>query len=174
MNIRIALPEEYLSVRAFYHTLIDEMRGSPFLPGWEKELHPSDDMLMRALSEGNLFVCTLDGAVIGAMILNHESGQGYEEASWPSRATEEQATVLHVIAVGTKHQGSGVSSALLSYAIEYARACGQKALRLDVMAGNTPAERLYDKFGFRCVHTRASVYGTAGLITAKLLELPLC
>ena len=112
--------------------------------------------------------------MLAAALLLSTAACGSKEPAAQAPETEAQATVLHVIAVGTKHQGSGVSGALLSYAIEYTRKQGQKALRLDVMVGNTPAERLYDKFGFRCVHTRASVYGTAGLITARLLELPLC
>ena len=173
MQISIAQVSDFDPVRSFYHKLIDEMRGSPYLPGWEKEKHPSNGLIATSIELGEMFICESEGPIVGAMILNHEVGQGYDEAKWLVDAPENEVTVLHVIAVSPSMQGKGIADTLMQYAIDYARRHGQKSLRLDVMKGNTPAEKLYDRYGFSCVLERRSLYGNAGIITARLLELVL-
>lgn len=192
MRIRMALPEEYASVRAFYHDLIDRMRGSEGFPGWEKEIHPSDAVLRAALNARTMYLGELargeertgSGTVhfvgraapspewetVAAMVLNHERGQGYEEAVWQTDAPDTEVYVLHILAVRPDLQGRGIAARMLEGARSIAAERGMKAIRLDVMQGNTPAERLYERHGFVCVHTRTSVYFTAGEITARLME----
>ena len=173
MQIYMAQASDFDRILSFYHRLIDEMWGSPYLPGWEKEKHPSNDLIATSIEQEEMFICENDGVIVGAMILNHEVGQGYDEAKWLIDAPENEVTVLHVIAVSPDMQGKGVADELMQYAIAYVKRLGQKSLRLDVMKGNTPAEKLYDRFGFVCVHERRSLYGNAGWITARLLELVL-
>ena len=48
LEIRVAKAEEFGAVRAFYHSLIDDMQNSPYLPGWEKDIYPSNEYLREA------------------------------------------------------------------------------------------------------------------------------
>lgn len=55
---------------------------------------------------------------------------------------------LHDIAVLPEHRGQGIALALLSCAENYARSIGCCKLTLEVLQGNIPARRAYEKFGF--------------------------
>lgn len=54
--------------------------------------------------------------------------------------------------------------------IEIAENIGQKAVRLDVLNGNIPAERLYLKYGFRYVDAVQMFYEDTGWTAFKLFE----
>lgn len=64
---------------------------------------------------------------------------------------------VHDLAVLATHRGRGVGRALLSAAEAHARELGCGKLTLEVQDDNTPARRLYERFGFRDV-----VYGDSG------------
>ena len=61
----------------------------------------------------------------------------------------------------------------MRFAIEAAQAAGQKAIRLDVLAGNVPAERLYEGMGFRYLGTIPMFYEDTGWTDYELYELRL-
>ena len=61
--------------------------------------------------------------------------------------------MLHTLAVSPVCYGQGVGSKMVALCIQYARKNGYKAIRLDVVPGNVPAIRLYEKFGFRKLYT---------------------
>ena len=48
-----------------------------------------------------------------------------------------------------------------------------KAIKLDVLKGNVPAERLYESMGFRYVDTVRLFYEDTGLAEFRLYELEL-
>ena len=47
---------------------------------------------------------------------------------------------------------------LVRFAIEYAKQNHQKAIRLDFLKGNIPAERLYSSMGFKYLHILQMYY----------------
>ena len=68
MEITKALPEEYESVRHFYHSLIDALEGTEYHPMWQKDLYPSPEALRRAVEAGEMYggragVCKGNGEV---------------------------------------------------------------------------------------------------------------
>ena len=42
--------KDFQRLQNFYWTLIDKMRGSAYLPGWEKGVYPSDAFLKESLA----------------------------------------------------------------------------------------------------------------------------
>lgn len=59
---------------------------------------------------------------------------------------------------------------MLRFAEDTARKADMKAIRLDVVANNIPAIRLYEKLGFMCVGDFDLEYGKYGLDLFKLYE----
>ncbi len=103
MIISKATPEEYYSVRLFYHSLIDALEGTKYHPMWQKDIYPAPEELKSA--------------------------------------------------------------------IETAKDAGMKAIRLDVLKGNVPAERLYTSIGFVYVDTLKLFYEDTGRVDFELYEL---
>lgn len=61
--------------------------------------------------------------------------------------------VIHALGVHPQFSGKGYAKALVRKAIELAAENGMEAIRLDVLEGNTPAENLYQSFGFQYMAT---------------------
>lgn len=173
LHIRPAAPEEFAAVRAFYHTVTDQLAHSPYSPGWVKGVYPDDDMLRAALEQGELFLGDVQGETVAAMIMNSAANDGYRDIPWPTAAAPQEVTVLHALCVSAPHTRRGYAGRLVRFATEQARAKHHKALRLDVLAGNLPAERLYPSLGFRQVAALPMYYPDTGWTDYILYEYAL-
>lgn len=173
MNIRNAKIEEFNKIRAFYHEMTDWLETAPYGPGWKKDIYPSPEELTDALENGELWVCEENGEYIASMILNSHSQEEYARVEWGVDAKGDEVLLIHALGVKPEYHGKGVSRKMVEFAIERARKGGYKAMRLDVLDGNLPAERLYPKFNFRLVAALEMFYEDTGLTLYKLYELEL-
>lgn len=173
MDIRLAKKQEFGVVRHFYHSLIDAMEHAQYKPGWEKEVYPSDADLKRASASGELYIGLKNEQIISAMIVNHEANDGYIKVIWPTDASPEEVMVIHALGVHPDFSGRGFAKELVANALSIAKEQHQKAVRLDVLAGNIPAERLYVSMGFRYIDTLQMYYEDTGWTQFKLFEYPL-
>lgn len=173
-SIRQAQKAEYVRVRRFYHTLIDQMSHMQYKPGWEKDVYPSNEYLLDSLCSGALYLGEWEGDPAAAMIVNRQSNEGYQKAAWGVDAAEGEATVIHALGVLPGYSGRGFAKAMVRHAMELAAAQRQKALRLDVLAGNLPAEKLYAGLGFQYRDTVTMFYEDTGWTEFLLFEYPLC
>ncbi len=64
---------------------------------------------------------------------------------------------VQTIAVSQVAQGGGLGAALLTEVLDHARTHGCRRVHLEVKAGN-PAQRMYERFGFRVVRVRPRYY----------------
>ena len=170
LEIRIAKENEYELVKAFYYSLIDALQDAEYTPGWKKGIYPSDDYLMDSICQNELFIMTEDAGILAAMIVSHEYNESYEKAKWPTDAKPEEITVVHALGVHSDFLKMGMAKEMVAKVISLARQQGQKAIRLDVLVGNTPAELLYTHMGFQYVDTILMYYEDTGWTDYKLYE----
>ena len=170
MNIRAAAEEEFESVRAFYHMMTDAMANALHSPGWKKGIYPSDEDLQDALREQTLFVGTIDGEIVATVVRNHACAEGYEKANGQVQASPEEITILHLLGIHPAHRGKGLAKELIAWAIQDAKNRLQKVIRLDVLEGNLPAERLYPCIGFQRIGTFLMYYPDTGWTNYVLFE----
>lgn len=169
-TIRRAQPSEFAAVKSFYYELIDQMQDAEHKPAWEKGVYPSDGYLRESVALGNLWLCESDGRIAAAMIFNNECNAGYKDVKWAVDAAMDQAMVIHALGVMPAWQGKGLAGKMVRKAVEIASERGQRAIRLDVLEGNLPAERLYVRHGFRYVDTLQMFYEDTGWTNFKLYE----
>jgi GNAT superfamily N-acetyltransferase len=99
---------------------------------------------VRAEAEAGLFVVAeADGEVVGAMRFQLE-----DRLFWPDLDGRD-SVFIHRLAVRRSHAGRGLSTALMQWAVDRARALGKRYLRLDCDADRARLRALYEKFGFR-------------------------
>lgn len=170
MDIRTATITEYPMVRDFYHELIEEMQDSEFDIGWKKDIYPSPEFLKDSITEGNLFIGTEENRIVAAMVLDHQCNDGYQEFDWPTKAANTEVTVIHALGVHPKSKGKGYAKQMVHEAFAVAKRNQQKVIRLDVLNGNVPAERLYTSLGFHYMHTLKMFYEDTGWTYYKLYE----
>lgn len=173
MQIRKAEKNEFDAVRAFYHSMIDAMAGTPFHPKWQKDIYPSKEDLKTAIDEQSMYIGMLGERIAAAMVFNHKCNEEYNEVPWPLVLTREEFAVIHMLGVHNDFAGQGYAKNMVRYAIALGREKGLKAIRLDVLKGNIPAEHLYESMGFQYIDTVRLFYEDTGRVEFKLYELAL-
>jgi ribosomal protein S18 acetylase RimI-like enzyme len=87
-------------------------------------------------------------AIVGAMAVTMYQGEDYHAIEWSQQVLDNEAAVIHILAVSPDTQGKGIGSEMIREAIRLAKTCGMKAIRLDALASNTPAHKIYKTLGF--------------------------
>ena len=166
MSFHAAAPSEFAAVRRLYDEIIDGMAGSPFEPKWEKGIYPSDELLKTELSKGTVHISDALNAVA---ILNTECPAEYANGAWQAF---EKGEVLYIHALGVRpdcHR-AGIARGLIAYLLDVARAQGCKAVRLDVLPHNKPAQSLYRACGFIQRPDLHVFYQSTGLTVFHIFE----
>ncbi len=169
MEIRLANRGEYGLVKQFYDEIIDGMCASEFSPGWEKDVYPTQDFLRESIAHGEMVLGLQDGRIAAAMVLNHDCNDGYKQVTWGIDAPKDAVWMIHILGVHPDFSGRGLAKQMVRYAIDFAEGSA-KAIRLDVLAGNLPAERLYASMGFAYRGTVRMFYEDTGWTAFKLCE----
>lgn len=173
MEFKQAIPVDFFEIRNFYWQLIDEMKDEADVIGWKKGIYPEDAFLLDSLTKGNLYTLREDGRLMGAVIVNSEYNEGYLGISWTMNHRDEEILVPHALAITPKEQGRGVGKILIRAVINLAKERNQKAVRLDILGGNTAAQRLYESVGFRFVEGKDMYYPDTGWARYEMYELEL-
>jgi len=107
----------------------------------DNELLP--ESIAQDVEAGLFYVAAIEGQIVGVVKFQLEDLQ-----FWPDSPAG-HAAYVHRLAVRRKFAGRGVSTALLSWAVERARALGRTYLRLDCEAARTRLRAVYERFGFK-------------------------
>lgn len=170
MKLHLAEAHEFDDVRTLYWSIIDDMEAAPYRPGWEKGVYPSDAYIANAIQNRELYVVLHDDETAGAMVLNHTCTDGYEKVPWAISAADHEVSVIHALGIRPAYHGKGLAQYLVAEAVRLAVAQQQKAVRLDVLAGNIPAIRLYERMGFQYRDTLQLFYEDTGLTDFLMYE----
>ena len=170
MRIRKARITDKDLVYTFYDNVIDSMAQSPFSPGWEKGIYPTQEELLQSILERCLYIMTFKGEIIGAFVMDSKQTEGYQDAPW-TIAEPEKVLILHKLAVKHELQNRGLAKRLVDHAIKTARKMKKAAIRLDVYKPNIPASRLYLSKGFKHIASRKLFYEDTGIADFELYEL---
>jgi GNAT superfamily N-acetyltransferase len=106
----------------------------------DDELVPS--RFAADVNAGLFFIAECDGEVAGVVKFQLEDTE-----FWPD-VPQSASAFVHRLAVRRQFAGSGVASALLSWAVERARSLRRDYLRLDCEASRPKLRAVYERFGF--------------------------
>ena len=140
--------KDFDAVVAFYDDIIDHTPGIERYARWSKGAHPTSEGLRAFIQEGSLYLYREAGAIVGAMALPLYQGEDYHDVPWSRQLPDDQVASIHLLGVRPDRQGRGIGATMVREAVALARAQGMKSLRLDTLASNTPAQRLYQSLGF--------------------------
>ena len=169
MQIIKATAQMYPEVRHFYHSLIDALEGE-YRPMWQKDIYPSPEDLQAAIAAQSLYAGYVGDRIASAMVLNQSNNEAYEKAGWKNDFTNEDYLVIHMLGVHSDFARQGLAKEMVRFALDHARKKQLKAVRLDVLKGNLPANRLYEGLGFSYVDTVNMFYEDTGWMAFDLYE----
>lgn len=95
-----------------------------------------------------------DNFIAGSMAVTMEQGADYQDIPWKINAQDNEVAVIHMLGVNPEYQRMGVGERLIDEAIRLATERGKKAVRLDALATNVPAQHLYLKKRFEYIEKK--------------------
>ena len=95
------------------------------------------------ISAGLFFVAESSGVPAGTMMFQLE-----DQLFWPDRPGPD-AAYIHRLAIRRSHAGTGLSTALLRWAVNHTHALGRQYLRLDCFTSRPRLRAIYENFGFQ-------------------------
>ena len=173
LTLMAARMEQLPLIRNLYWKLLDSSEEYAGILQWKKGIYPADVDWIGYIQNGEIFLLWDAGALIGAVALTETQPYAYREGSWSCPASEGGVLVIHLLAIHPDHQGQGYDRAALDAIAAFAREKGKQAMRLDAIATNKPAQRLYEAYGFQSCRTRRLYYESTGLTDFLFYDYPL-
>ena len=148
MVLQRASLEDYDHIIAFYDDVIERTPEIEKHARWQHGKHPTADGIKSYVNEGCMYLYKEQDTIVGAMALTMYQGSDYHAIGWSRQVQDDEVSVIHILAVSPDKQGTGIGSEMVREAINLAKAKGMKSIRLDALATNTPAHKIYERLGF--------------------------
>ena len=176
--MRRALLHETDAVIAFYRKLMTDNASSPYHPDWRPDIYPTDKQIADYIAREELYVRDEPSDAgkdkyIAAFALSGEPVDGYDTVQWRVNASWEETAVVHLLCVACAYQHRGIGRQTVDALLSICRDMGKKAVRLDVMTKNLPAQKLYASAGFVTVGQYEITYEDTGTMYFYMYEYDL-
>ena len=148
MKLVKATEQDFQKIIQFYRDVIARTEHMDTYARWENGKHPTDEMIRQYIQTGAMYCCEKDGSILSAVAVTQQ-GEDYHDAAWERSLGDEEVSAVHLLCVAPEWQGRGVARETMGLVTELSRNMHKKAVRLDALACNTPAHRLYESLGFQ-------------------------
>ena len=123
--------------------------------------YPSPSVIGEDIDKGRAYVVEIDGNIAATFALIADGEATYDriyDGAWLT-GDSDNYLAIHRVAISVARRGSGLSTAVLSYAADLATKLGRTSLRIDTHRGNVVMRRMLERHGF--VHC-GSIYLESG------------
>ena len=148
MRLELATQNNFDAIIAFYDDVTERTPEMATYARWSKGKHPTVEGIRAYIDEGSMYLYRESGAIVGAMAVTMYQGEDYHAIDWSKQVADNKVAVIHILAVSPDTQGTGIGSEMIREAIRLAQSNGMQTVRLDALASNAPAHRLYERLGF--------------------------
>ena len=173
MKIQKCREADVIAAGSFYDGVVLWLNHHINYPKWMYKIYPSKSWVKQMTEAGEQFICVEGKKIVGAFVLNADPQGNYRKGNWSLDLPDGAYMVLHALAIDPKLQGRGLGAEVVRFCTEKAKADGYRAIRLDIVPGNIPAKKLYEKTGFRYVVDADLERGIPHIPTFSLFELNL-
>ena len=162
LRLKEASPNDLDQIRTLYWSLLDSSPKYAQILQWKKNIYPNDNDWNAYIAKGEMYVILQDADIIGAVAVTHAQSKDYRKIHWTITAEDQDVAVVHLLMISPEYQGHGVATAALDEIIKLAESKKKRAVRLDAIKTNTPAQKLYEKYGFVNCGTAQEYYESTG------------
>ncbi|WML37479.1 GNAT family N-acetyltransferase [Clostridium sp. OS1-26] len=114
---------------------------------WD-ENYPQEKDFLNDIQKGDLFVTEREGELVGFVCINKVEPVEYNGLNW---SLNDDAMVVHRMAVNPAYRKNGVGTELMKFADELALKNNIKYLKTDTYSLNSKMNRLFQKCGYKLV-----------------------
>lgn len=147
--IRKATASDVDAIVESYSALFEHERIHGSTTQWREGLYPTRATAEGGVGRGEMYVYYLGGKLAASMIVNSHQAAEYYEIPWLYPAADSEVLVIHTLCVPPDMAGRGLGTLMVGFATGLAIGQGKCVMRLDTNAKNIPAQKLYQKLGYR-------------------------
>ena len=136
------------TVKEKYIDVIEKTPGMEHTARWVYGKHPDDKLLSDYINNGEMYLLMDDDKVAGMVAIVMHQEPDYEPVSWEEKLANDEVATLRLLTVCMEYRGRSLGNRILEEAIRISEENGKKALRLDTLKSNLPAQHMYDRAGF--------------------------
>ena len=170
MIIRKCMEEDISAAGDFYDRVVSWLDDHINYPKWVYKIYPSVMTVTERTAAGEQYLCMDAEEIIGAFVLNTDPQGDYQKGNWKKEIPEGSYLVLHSLAIAPETHGKGLASEVIRFCVKKAKEEGRGALRVDIVPGNLPARKLYEKNGFTWAGDADLGRGIEGIPVFSLYE----
>lgn len=148
MKLVKATEQDFQRIPRFYRDVIAHTEHMDTYARWVYGQHPTDEMIRQYIQTGAMYYSEKDGSILSAAAVTPQT-EDYHGATWSVPLEDDDVSVVHLLCVAPEWQGKGIARMTMQQIMMRSRETGKKAVRLDALACNTPAHRLYESLGFQ-------------------------
>ena len=148
MRLELATQNDFDAIITFYDDVTERTPEMSTYARWQKSKHPTEEGINAYINEGSMYLHRDNGKIVGAMAVTMYQSEDYHAIDWSQQVADDEVAVIHILAVSPDSQGKGIGSEMIRETIRIALSKGMQAIRLDALASNTPAHKLYERLGF--------------------------
>ncbi len=156
MNIKIKPAEngEAEKIYHFYEDICRGLEGAQYSPLWQIGLYPCIEDIKNHIKNKDMYISIIDGRIAGAMAtVNHGDYSS-----------------LHLFAVHSDFRNQHLGGMMMNKLFEIAKERSNSKIILDVVKGNLPAEKLYQKTGFKYIGEKTEFIERIGKVDFNIYE----
>lgn len=146
--MQLVLTDDFEIVRSKYIEVINNTAKIEQHAHWEYGKHPSDQLLRTYIDRGEMYFLMDGEDIAGMVVISMCQGDDYEGVPWQEDLQKDEAAVLHLLAVCPAYRGKYLGNVINEQAMKIAAEKGKKALRVDTLKDNLPAQQMYERVGF--------------------------
>ncbi len=168
--MELAKVEEIAEIFDFYKNVVAYMNEKGPRIGWNIDRYPDRTFVEQKVREGEMFLYRKNGVIAGAAVINHDVNPEYDDIDWNVKAPKEKLATIHALAISPSRRGRGESDAFLKSIEAYCKSEGDMAIHFDVIEGNDPALKLYQRNGYTEVCVIKMYYEVVGTRSFYMME----
>ncbi|MGM8216030.1 GNAT family N-acetyltransferase [Bacillaceae bacterium W0354] len=115
------------------------------------DTYPNREHYAKDLNDGYLYVCEVEGKIVGAACISDVGHSEYEEINWSEEAAY---FCMKRLVVDPQVQNQGIGRQFYQFIEDLAAEKGAKYVRADTNAINTAALKVFEKSGYQLVDQR--------------------
>ena len=159
--MKLVHANDFEAVKNIY---IDVIENTPLIERyarWVYGKHPTDEQIKAYIERDEMYFLMDEDDAAGVVAISMNQGAEYEKIVWRDKLPNDRVATVHLLAVSPSYQGRSLGIKLLEEAMKIAVRNGKKALRLDALKTNLPAQRIYCRRPCSAA-SRAAFSGHAG------------
>ena len=140
--------DDFETVKRKYIDVIENTPDIEKYARWIYGKHPTDESLKAYIDRREMYVLIDGEKIAGLTALVMCQGDDYSGIPWKDNLPSDKVATVHLLAVCPDQRGKSLGIRILEEVMIIAVCEGKRALRLDTLKTNLPAQKLYDKAGF--------------------------